>query len=323
VVGFSLMLPLLGAAVVSPTLRSSRLIALVGVGLAFHIFGYLSNDLVDLPIDRTQPLRADSPLVRGLVRPSVAWWVAMIPVPGAAILAAAGGGPPIASAMLLAGMAFGLFYNLFGKRLRWPLIGDAVQALAWVALTLFGALSMRLPLKTPLLWLTASVFVYVLLVNAFHGAVRDLENDARHRTHTTASFLGARRAENGALIVPPRLIVYGLALQSLLLLCGVLGVVGYWPQDNRMPWQLLLAAIVSGHLVLLLLARLALGRNSTDAEMLRAGTAHLFLSMGVVCLPFAFLTNTIATAVVTACYLTPLLLFPLGYFTLSAPSSSA
>src|SRR6266511_983049 len=85
VVGFSLMLPLLGAAVVSPTLRSSRLIALVGVGLAFHIFGYLSNDLVDLPIDRTQPLRADSPLVRGLVRPSVAWWVAMIPVPGAAI----------------------------------------------------------------------------------------------------------------------------------------------------------------------------------------------------------------------------------------------
>src|SRR5882672_4637092 len=72
VLGFSVMLPLIGAAAVSRALSAGQLVALTAVGFAFHIFAYVSNDVFDLPIDRTQPLRADSPLVRGLVPPSLA-----------------------------------------------------------------------------------------------------------------------------------------------------------------------------------------------------------------------------------------------------------
>ena len=65
--GFSLALPLVGAAAVSAALTPLQVAGLVAVGLAFHVFGYVSNDVIDLPIDRTQPLRHADPLVRGAI----------------------------------------------------------------------------------------------------------------------------------------------------------------------------------------------------------------------------------------------------------------
>ena len=63
--GFSGMLPLLGVATVFPAVSIMDIALLLLVALVFHNFAYLLNDVVDLPIDRTQPTRADYPLVRG------------------------------------------------------------------------------------------------------------------------------------------------------------------------------------------------------------------------------------------------------------------
>lgn len=308
VVGFSVMVPLIGAAAVSPVLSGAQLAVLAAVGLAFHIFVYVSNDVFDLPIDRTQPLRAGSPLVRGLVRPSVALAIAFVPVPLASIIHSWTGGSPVASAVLMASMGSGLIYNLYGKQLRFPLLSDAVQGLAWVALAMYGALATGLPLRAPVAWLAATIFFYILLVNGLHGGLRDLANDARHGARTTAIYLGAHATAAGRLIVPRVLALHGLALQISLLLLASLCVILHWPDENAIPWQSMVAAIGGAHLILLWLARAALRATSKRSEMLRFGMLHLFLSIGVVCLPFAFFANMLATLVIVVWYALPLLI---------------
>lgn len=286
VVSFSLLVPLLGAAVVAPSLSMTQLGALAAVAVAFHLFGYISNDVFDLALDRTQPLRAGSPLVRGLVSPRTALAVALVPVPLAAVVQVWAGGPPVASAVLLAGMGLGFVYNRFGKRIAFPPLSDAIQSLAWVALALYGALSTGEPLNARVLWLSATLFVYVMLVNALHGGLRDLANDARHGARTTALYFGAR-VEDGQLIVPRRLLVYGDALQAAAMVFACLG---------RGPGAVV--AIVAAHVVLFLTGRVVLRLGNVRASML-----HLFLSIGVVLLPFAQ-----KNIVILASYAIPLLI---------------
>ena len=309
VLGFSVMLPLIGAAAVSRALSGAQLVALTAVGFAFHIFAYVSNDVFDLPIDRTQPLRADSPLVRGLVPPSLALAIALIPVPVACVIQLWAGGRPAASAMLMVGMGLMLLYNLYGKRIWFPPLSDAVQGIAWVALALYGALATGWPLRAPVGWLAATIFVYILMINGLHGGLRDLANDARHGARTTALYLGARATPDGRLIAPAGVVLYGLTLEILLLLLVALCIVGNWPEDNRISWQVIVSAIVAAHVVLLWLARAALRPTATRSEMIRAGIAHLFLSIGAVFLPFAFFTNTLGSVVIIAAYAPMLILW--------------
>ncbi|HMC22757.1 MAG TPA: UbiA family prenyltransferase, partial [Thermoanaerobaculia bacterium] len=221
------------------------------------------------------------------------------------------GGRPAASAVLIFAMGLMLLYNLYGKRIWFPLLSDAVQALAWVALALYGTLSVNSALEPSVGWLAAIIFVYVLMINGLHGGLRDLANDAHHGARTTALYLGARATTDGRLVMPAALVLYGLALQILLLFLGVLCVIGNWPEENRMPWQVMASAIAGAHVVLLWLARAALQATATRSEMIRAGVLHLFLSLGVVCLPFAFFTNTLATVVIIAAYALPLLILTL------------
>src|SRR5258706_15396100 len=63
--GSTLVMALLGAASTSPELSVLAILALICASFFFHGFVYISNDLIDLDIDRTQKVRIDSPLVQG------------------------------------------------------------------------------------------------------------------------------------------------------------------------------------------------------------------------------------------------------------------
>lgn len=293
ILGFTLLLTLGGAATVSRDVTASQLVALIAVGVAFHLFAYVSNDVFDLPLDRTEPLRAGSPLVRGVVRPSVALAIAMVPVPLACVLHILAGGALIAGAALAAGMLLMLIYNRFGKRMALPLISDAVQAAGWVALALYGAWSVDMRLTAPLGWFAATVFVYVMLINGLHGGLRDLQNDARQGARTTAIYLGARTHEDGRLIVPPHLARYGFALQLALVVLGVASVAR---------WPIVAAAIVVAHVVLFAFGSAALRPTASRKEVVRVGFLHLFISLGVVLLPFALYANAIIAAAMLTVY---------------------
>ena len=62
---FGPLLTGVGSVTTTSTPPSTGTLALVvAVGLAFHVFAYVLNDVVDLPIDRTEPRRATSPSSR-------------------------------------------------------------------------------------------------------------------------------------------------------------------------------------------------------------------------------------------------------------------
>jgi 4-hydroxybenzoate polyprenyltransferase len=199
---FSTLLPLLGAATVRRDLDAGQIAVLLGVGLCFHIYSYVLNDVLDLPVDRTQPSRQRDPLVRGSIRPWQALLVALVPVPLTVPLTIWLGGSGGAYATLAAGFALMAVYNLWGKRCPIPPLTDAAQGLAWGSLALYAALALGAE-PNVLTWVVAAYGAgFILHINGIHGGLRDLDNDLASGARTTAIFLGARPEPDGTTRVP-------------------------------------------------------------------------------------------------------------------------
>ena len=226
-ISFSCMLPLLGASTVRRQLRPDEIFALLGVGMCFHIFAYVLNDVIDLPIDRTQALRQTDPLVRGTIRPWQALAVAVVQIPLTIPLTMWLGGGVAADVALLAGFAGLTIYNLWGKRNRVPPITDAVQGIAWGSLAIYAAYALG-GAPNVLTWVVAAYGAgFILLINGIHGGLRDIGNDLVSGARTTAIFFGARPTSGGPPRVPVgvRLFAFavsiGLGLWKASQPCGV------------------------------------------------------------------------------------------------------
>ena len=139
--GFTLVMPLLGAATASayPGLAGDKVPALMGAALSYHLFSYILNDVIDLPVDRTEPLRAGYPLVKGMIEPWQALGLALVQIPLAGVFTAMAGGSYQAYVILGASFALMAAYNVWGKSSIFPPVTDLIQGLAWGGLTLYGA----------------------------------------------------------------------------------------------------------------------------------------------------------------------------------------
>lgn len=238
--GATATLPLLGAGSTDPQLGVRRTLGLLGVAAAFHTFAYVHNDVCDREIDRTQPLRADYPLVRGDMSPHAALVIALGCVPMVFALdrwvvhnngrdAPVGrrDAPPgrlyLASAFVL--MAA---YNRWGKVCPFPPLTDLVQGASWALLISYGATVSGQPLNRLTRTLIAYELLLILMVNGVHGSLRDLGNDRARGARTTAIMLGAEETPDG-LRVGPGLIAYAAALQCALLALPL------WAARGRVP----------------------------------------------------------------------------------------
>lgn len=210
--GFSLVLPLLGAAFSGAPIGADGVAWRLGIAFTFHLFAYALNDVCDLPVDRTEPQRADDPLVRGVIRRGTVLALAMLQLPLLAALWATGGASPRTGAALAFAVLSLAAYDRWGKSLRVPLLLDLVQGLGWAALLLAGVpadLSWAGPPATA----AVAVVVYILLVNGLVGPLRDLANDHAAGAHTTALMLGVRPQGTG-LRLTRRAAAWGLVLHG-------------------------------------------------------------------------------------------------------------
>jgi 4-hydroxybenzoate polyprenyltransferase len=301
---FTLMLPLLGAAIGTEAVPLALLVCLALMATAFHLFAYITNDVADLALDRTEPLRSDSPLVRGLVHPSIALVVALVQIPFAFAILAFVGNAAAAGALATA-MALMAVYNWMGKRLRFPFWSDAIQSLGWVSLALAGALSTGKALNTMTLVFAALVFIYVLLINGIHGGLRDLENDRRGGARTTAIFFGAHVRADSVLVVPPAMVAYAFALQAVM---GLVSTAAVWyyvsTAASTSTWPAI-AAVAGTQLLLLWLLWRTLAATGRRTDMIRSGIIHLFVSLASLMLPFAWSMDIGATATIFAAFAIP------------------
>ena len=225
---FTVVVPLFGAASVTANVAGFQLCGLLGVALAYHIFGYVLNDVIDLPVDRTEPQRAAYPLVRGTIQPGQALAIALMQVPLALALTALLGGTGAAYVALGLSFALAAAYDLWGKRSPWPPLIDLVQALSWAAWMLYGALIVG-GTPTRLTGVLAGfIIVYILMVNGVHASLRDLPNDLRRGMRTTAILLGVRPTEAAGIRLSVRLKLYVLLLQALLTGLILVPLYGNW-----------------------------------------------------------------------------------------------
>lgn len=304
-IGFTILVVVLGAASASPLLGGAQLFGLVVVSAAFHVFAYVLNDLIDLPLDRSEPLRRDYPLVNGTILTGTAKFIAAVQVPVAFAATLILGGGAAAIGALSAAFVLMAAYDVWGKRMPFPPLADALQGVAWGALAMCGTYLAGSG-TTPLTWaLVTFVFVYILLINGFHGPLRDLENDFSSGARTTAIYLGARPTSGGAIVVPSVVHVYALILQLALTVIVLLPPILGWLDERvasltlTFAGSLLLSAACFAVLV-------RAGRSREDRRsMYLAGALHLVLSLGLVVVLFLLYVGAGARLVLLAAYVLP------------------
>ncbi len=292
---FTLLLPLLGAMSGQHELNGQIILLLLPIGLTFHIFAYVLNDVVDLRVDRSEPLRSDSPLVQGKVTPRLALWFALSQAPLAFAIALVAGVSLLALTMLCAAFLLLALYDLFGKRCTIPLLTDFIQAAGWCALLLFGTFAAAPTINGDIIYLVVYVLIYVLLINGVHGAVRDLANDLAQQARTTAIWFGARPANATGVQLPVWFIAYAFLLQCTMVAVAVIGLesVNYTQQEYWKAAVPVFTTLLASTLMLMGL----LFRLSDRRSLVAFGASHTFVSMAV--LPALYLPLLSHSAVAT------------------------
>jgi 4-hydroxybenzoate polyprenyltransferase len=217
---FTCLWPLLGAASVRRDGSWGDVLAMLAPVACFHVYAFVLNDVIDLPIDRTNPSRRRDPLVRGAISPRLALALALVqPVVAIALTMAIGGDIRTHAALLVAFVAMGV-YNLWGKRCPVPPLTDVIQGVGWGVLAIYAAYAMRVE-PNALTWMVFAYGVaFTLFMNGIHGGLRDLANDVACAALTTAIVLGARPGPPGGDPIVPRAVVI-FAWATLLLLVAL------------------------------------------------------------------------------------------------------
>lgn len=213
---FTVFLPLMGAATATGNPAWNQLLLIIVTSFQFHLFTYVLNDVVDLPVDRLMPKRANHPLVRGEISPGAALVIALIQVPLVILAAWLGRVPGNGLAALTAAMLCMAMYDIWGKRNAFPPVTDLIQALSWGCLTLYGAWVVGNP--SFLTYVLVTIFVvFILLMNGVFEGVIDIEEDSRAGLKTTAMVFGVQPRQKAELpFIPTGLLVYCLVLESIL-----------------------------------------------------------------------------------------------------------
>ena len=200
-VGFVAVWPLLGLACAqSWTFRS--IVGLLAISVAFNVFGGVLNDLCDLRSDREAPERSQRWLVTGVVSERLAKIVVVSQIPTVAVIHLASGFRAASLGWLAAALVGQALYDTLGKRIRIPPFAEAGQAAAASCLVLYGA-TCATDVFIPLAWPTAVAgAALLLLVNAFHGGLRDIHDDARSLVRTTPILFGCAGTADAVRISP-------------------------------------------------------------------------------------------------------------------------
>jgi 4-hydroxybenzoate polyprenyltransferase len=214
--GFVAIWPLLGLA--SATIWSPVAVAgLLAVTLFFNTYGVLLDDVVHLEVDRRDPLRANRWLVRGTVTQGQTLVVALLQLP-LMVSAHVAAGFEIGALPYLLGAVLGQgIYDLFGKKCPVPPLMEAAEAAAASLLVFYGATATGTPV-TSLVWVTAGAgAAFILLVNGFHGSLRDIPFEIACHQRTTPIWLGCRGIVDGKVHITAAMSAYAGFWQAVLI----------------------------------------------------------------------------------------------------------
>jgi 4-hydroxybenzoate polyprenyltransferase len=276
-------------------------------GILFHVFADVANDVMDLSIDRTDPRRMREPLVLGSIKPELALMVALLAVPvmlGCVLFSDAerSAGPLVAAIVLIGG------YDIVGKSIPMPFVADVLEGAGGGALVFAGA-GLAGGATTATLWAAGFAATYVAMANGLHGAIRDVQNDARVGARTTAVLLGVRIDGGTRVTVPRSVVVQAVTLQAAMgvLLVGFLDS-GRPPHLDR-GWTVAVGCGLCVYLASTVMLVAAWKARGTLRMAMAAGTWHLFLAPLSLVAAATWRGPGWATITMLGCFIIPPLLF--------------
>jgi 4-hydroxybenzoate polyprenyltransferase len=290
---FTALWLLLGAASVRSIIATRDLVLALGVALCFHVYAYVLNDVIDLPLDRTQASRRHDPLVRGVISPARALLLAGIQPMLAVGLTHQLGGDRVAHSMIMAAFIFMGIYNLWGKRCPVPPVTDAFQGLAWGSLALYASHTLGGTSNAMTWFVVAYATTFTMFINGIHGSFRDLTTDMARGARTTAIWLGARPGSNQRTVVEtsPTLALYAWAVLGALVALNATLMIRNDFAYSELEWTLIAAGVGALNLCGVVLQPLVLRPRGSSADI----AWRLQMYVVVMALPLAFVACASAT----------------------------
>lgn len=225
----SLSVPIIGALSLQQTPSFIDLLALAGIGISAHIFGFIVNDLMDVALDKQNPFRQRSPLVRGEVKIWQAWVFVLIQLPISYLLyVGVLNGQTGGLVWLGLSVSLSVIYNLFSKW-RWlpRLLAEIALASSITLLGISGAWVYQQVLPTEV-WLYCGTLGLILLsVNSVPSGLKDIQFDKMFGARSFVLSLGVEVSRDGILSLPRMLTVYLVVIQACILCFVVLLAIQY------------------------------------------------------------------------------------------------
>lgn len=210
--GFSLLVPLMGAASVTPHQlpAAHAILVIVAVAWGFHMTFYGFNDFADHELDKVLGKKDDHPLVRGEISRRTALIITVAHTVGVFIIELLSGTTPLLMTLLALACGGVILYDLFSKRNPFPPLTDAIEGLGFTALCLYGAAKVGAPL--PLSWILALNFgIFINFITGSFLGIVDVKGDLSRGARTTPIWFGTRSVEGSALpFIPRGLAIFGL-----------------------------------------------------------------------------------------------------------------
>ncbi len=307
-IGFTVFMTVLGLASVGHDFPGYTIAGIIVISIAFHIHVYLLNDLIDLEIDKTEPFRAEDPLVRGDISKSSTFLIALGVIPFAFLITRMLSSSADSILYLSLAFCFLTLYNLFGKRINLPMIMDAVQGLGWASLVFFGASIVQVP-PSKLTFLVAGLaFVYTMMINGLHGALRDLENDIVCGAKTTAILMGAKIYRSSEIYLPKSFTRYAISLQIVFIILSFTPLVFNWFAHTPLQWWTSSGLILGAHLLSIYLFYRILQSIKKKWDLFYYGMLHLVLTLGIFLLLFIFSLEWSLLIILLLFYIIPIAL---------------
>jgi 4-hydroxybenzoate polyprenyltransferase len=307
---FTVFLPLMGAATATEDATRTQILLIILTAFQFHLFTYIFNDVIDLPVDRFMSKRVDHPLVRGDMNEKTALVIALAQIPLTLLTVWFARISWAALGALLIAILCMAIYDIWGKKNSFPPATDLIQALSWGSLTLYGSWVVSSP--SILTYILASIFVvFILLMNGVFEGVIDIDGDSKAGLKTTAMVFGVKRRGDTELpFIPTSLLIYCLVLEAILSGLNLLPLAGnYFGYASNLRIVLLLIIIVFNIAIVWLSVRLIIPsiklRTRIKDEHIDLMSAFSILILLVSYLPYLELP---LIAAILVCTILPMIL---------------
>lgn len=198
-----------------------RVFYFIALGVLYHYWGFLANNISDLKFDLKDPAKAHHPLVRGVIpvqrAVSIDGVVGIVTV-GVGLLLSLGNIPALG--VLVISMVMALLYNQYCKV---SLLGPVFICLAWPPLFLYSYLIYS-PLTATAVW----VFIFMVVAMGFQIAYSGYYKDIKQTDEVNLlRRLGARTVTSvtSVIFVSSRrtaVFSYGLSAAKVLLLLPII-----------------------------------------------------------------------------------------------------